>query len=106
MKTVLNLKKVWNSFDANPLAVHKAIRYQFKNHLDSREFEIPEKLQEWATSYSHVYVAYYDPESLQVDTIVLLKEWKVLADMDTSMEDASISTEECWIAVPPRTRPT
>ncbi|KAI2496056.1 hypothetical protein MHU86_18477 [Fragilaria crotonensis] len=71
-------------------------------HLD-REFEISEKLQEWATNYSHVYVAYYDPASLQVDTHASLTEWKLLKDMDTSMEEVDASTE-AWINVPERGR--
>lgn len=98
-------EEVWNNFDDNPLAVHQAIWYQFMYHLD-RELEISEKLQEWSTNYtSHVYMAFYDPESLQVDTSSPLKEWKILKDMDTSMEDMedNKNTEE-WIAVPERGR--
>ncbi|KAI2513048.1 hypothetical protein MHU86_1339 [Fragilaria crotonensis] len=94
---------VWNNFDVKPLEVHKAIWYQFMYHLD-REFEISEKLQEWSTNYSHIYVAYHDPASLQVDTFASLKEWKILQDRDASMEDEDRNNTECWIDVPERGR--
>ena len=48
-------EEVWNNFDSKPLAVHKAIWYQFMYHLD-REFEISEKLQEWMTNYSQPHL--------------------------------------------------
>ncbi|KAI2503179.1 hypothetical protein MHU86_11282 [Fragilaria crotonensis] len=70
-------------------------------HLD-REFAI----SEWTTNYSHIYVAYYEPELLQVNTLATLKEWKILKDADTSMEDVSTGNKDSdgWIDVPERGR--
>ncbi|KAI2495029.1 hypothetical protein MHU86_19504 [Fragilaria crotonensis] len=69
-------EELWSNFDNNPLAVHKAIWYQFMYHLD-REFEISEKLQNGrqtiATSTSHIM----NPNRCK-SILATLKEWKIL----------------------------
>ncbi|KAI2490362.1 hypothetical protein MHU86_24202 [Fragilaria crotonensis] len=103
MKIVMTLKKFGKISMQTPWPSIKQSGINLCTIWTER-YEIPEKLQEWATNYSHVYMAYYEPESLQVDTNVPLTEWKVLVDMDTAMEDTSISTEGSWINVPERGR--
>ena len=101
-------EEIWDNFDADPLAVHKVIWYQFTYFLD-REFDIPDKLYAWASEYSREYILYHDPELLPIDTFAPMAQWKrANIDADTSMEDAE-SDEDAddtvgWNLVPLRGR--
>ena len=59
---------IWAALEKRPLKVHQAICYNFKFHVD-HEYELPDKLDEWAMNVSLPFLKHHQPAFLDVDTM-------------------------------------
>ena len=85
--------KIMLSIDTDPLKAHCLIWYQYMHSID-RKFEIPVKLEDWATKKLMAYLAIHSPGVLLLDTNkttwpVLLREQSLASDEWTTVEGKS-----------------
>jgi hypothetical protein len=59
---------IWAAIEKKPLKVHQAIWYNFKFYVD-HEYEMPEKLNEWAMNVSLPFLKHHHPAFIDVDTM-------------------------------------
>ena len=91
--------KLWAEMENDPLQVHRAIRYNFRFHVD-QEIDIPPTLNAWAMNVSRVYLLHFDPITLhEADTLVY--SWKKMPFMTRVDSDGDPSD---WIPVAGRRR--
>ena len=74
--------KLWETMEANPLQVHRAIWYNFRYHID-QEMHIPLLLNTWAMDVSRAYLLHFDPTTLN-ETDTLVYSWKTMPFMQPS----------------------